>query len=65
MIVVLALGNRRQSRAGEPKGPSEGTEKMKKGGSFWCHKSYCYRSGATQEHTRQVTSCLAHHLAKI
>lgn len=26
-----------------PKGPSSGTEKVKKGGSFLCHKSYCYR----------------------
>jgi len=26
-----------------PKGPSEGRDKVKKGGSFLCHKSYCYR----------------------
>ncbi|KAL4226820.1 Formylglycine-proteinrating enzyme [Mactra antiquata] len=26
-----------------PKGPSTGTDKVKKGGSFMCHKSYCYR----------------------
>ncbi|XP_060570813.1 formylglycine-generating enzyme-like [Ruditapes philippinarum] len=26
-----------------PKGPSKGTDKVKKGGSFMCHKSYCYR----------------------
>lgn len=26
-----------------PFGPSYGTEKMKKGGSFMCHKNYCYR----------------------
>ncbi|KAL3852420.1 hypothetical protein ACJMK2_016063 [Sinanodonta woodiana] len=25
------------------KGPSSGTDKVKKGGSFMCHKSYCYR----------------------
>ena len=24
-------------------GPSHGTDKVKKGGSFLCHKSYCYR----------------------
>lgn len=24
-------------------GPSSGTDKVKKGGSFLCHKSYCYR----------------------
>lgn len=26
-----------------PKGPASGTDKVKKGGSFLCHKSYCYR----------------------
>ncbi|OQV12816.1 Sulfatase-modifying factor 1 [Hypsibius exemplaris] len=26
-----------------PKGPKKGTDKVKKGGSFLCHKSYCYR----------------------
>lgn len=26
-----------------PKGPESGTDKVKKGGSFMCHKSYCYR----------------------
>ena len=26
-----------------PKGPSEGEEKVKKGGSFMCTKGYCYR----------------------
>jgi sulfatase modifying factor 1 len=26
-----------------PTGPTSGTEKVKKGGSFLCHKSYCYR----------------------
>lgn len=27
----------------DPKGPVQGTEKVKKGGSFMCHKEYCYR----------------------
>jgi sulfatase modifying factor 1 len=27
----------------DPKGPTEGKDKVKKGGSFLCHKSYCYR----------------------
>lgn len=27
----------------DPKGPLSGKEKVKKGGSFMCHKSYCYR----------------------
>ena len=26
-----------------PQGPSGGKDKVKKGGSFLCHKSYCYR----------------------
>ena len=26
-----------------PKGPNTGREKVKKGGSFLCHKSFCYR----------------------
>lgn len=26
-----------------PKGPDEGTDKVKKGGSFLCHKTYCHR----------------------
>lgn len=27
----------------DPTGPLKGTEKVKKGGSFMCHKEYCYR----------------------
>ncbi|XP_065128674.1 formylglycine-generating enzyme isoform X1 [Paramisgurnus dabryanus] len=26
-----------------PKGPESGTDRVKKGGSYMCHKSYCYR----------------------
>uniref|UniRef100_A0A672SRM4 Sulfatase-modifying factor 1-like n=1 Tax=Sinocyclocheilus grahami TaxID=75366 RepID=A0A672SRM4_SINGR len=26
-----------------PKGPETGTDRVKKGGSYMCHKSYCYR----------------------
>ncbi|KAG7215229.1 hypothetical protein INR49_022689 [Caranx melampygus] len=26
-----------------PKGPASGNDKVKKGGSYMCHKSYCYR----------------------
>ncbi|XP_071806107.1 formylglycine-generating enzyme-like [Asterias amurensis] len=26
-----------------PKGPDSGSDKVKKGGSYMCHKSYCYR----------------------
>ena len=33
-----------------PKGPPEGTEKTKKGGSFLCHKSYCYRYRNSARH---------------
>lgn len=27
----------------DPQGPPEGTDKVKKGGSYMCHKEYCYR----------------------
>lgn len=27
----------------DPRGPKRGTEKVKKGGSFLCHRSFCYR----------------------
>lgn len=27
----------------DPKGPETGVEKTKKGGSFLCHHTYCYR----------------------
>lgn len=27
----------------DPAGPSQGVDRVKKGGSFLCHKSYCYR----------------------
>jgi sulfatase modifying factor 1 len=27
----------------DPKGPPFGKEKVKKGGSFLCHRSFCYR----------------------
>lgn len=30
-------------RQQNPTGPPSGTEKVKKGGSYMCHKSYCYR----------------------
>uniref|UniRef100_A0A7N6BEG7 Formylglycine-generating enzyme n=1 Tax=Anabas testudineus TaxID=64144 RepID=A0A7N6BEG7_ANATE len=30
-------------RQHNPKGPLSGTDKVKKGGSYMCHKSYCYR----------------------
>ena len=33
-----------------PRGPSDGSEKMKKGGSFLCHKSYCYRYRSAARH---------------
>uniref|UniRef100_A0A669PHU6 Sulfatase modifying factor 1 n=1 Tax=Phasianus colchicus TaxID=9054 RepID=A0A669PHU6_PHACC len=29
--------------AHNPKGPLSGTDRVKKGGSYMCHKSYCYR----------------------
>ncbi|KAG7278865.1 hypothetical protein CRUP_036379 [Coryphaenoides rupestris] len=30
-------------RQHNPMGPSSGTDRVKKGGSYMCHKSYCYR----------------------
>ena len=30
--------------ATDPLGPETGSDKVKKGGSFMCHKDYCYRS---------------------
>ena len=42
----------------DPKGPETGTEKLKKGGSFLCHKSYCfrYRSAARHKNTPDSAS---------
>ena len=34
----------------DPQGPIAGTEKTKKGGSFLCHKSYCYRYRNSARH---------------
>mmetsp|Transcript_2199 Transcript_2199/g.2912 ORF Transcript_2199/g.2912 Transcript_2199/m.2912 type:complete len:374 (-) Transcript_2199:236-1357(-) len=34
----------------DPKGPASGTEKLKKGGSFLCHRSYCYRYRVAARH---------------
>ncbi|MEE6501956.1 hypothetical protein FKM82_004369 [Ascaphus truei] len=31
------------AEAHNPKGPSSGKDRVKKGGSYMCHKSYCYR----------------------
>ncbi|XP_070592822.1 formylglycine-generating enzyme [Erythrolamprus reginae] len=35
--------NHSADEAYSPKGPSEGSDRVKKGGSYMCHKSYCYR----------------------
>ncbi|XP_066521991.1 formylglycine-generating enzyme isoform X2 [Hoplias malabaricus] len=32
-----------RDHARNPKGPETGTDRVKKGGSYMCHKSYCYR----------------------
>lgn len=39
-----------------PQGPSNGTEKLKKGGSFLCHKSYCYRYRTVARHKNSPDS---------
>ena len=33
-----------------PRGPEFGTDKAKKGGSFLCHDSYCYRYRTIARH---------------
>ncbi|XP_064489061.1 formylglycine-generating enzyme-like [Ornithodoros turicata] len=42
----------------DPKGPPDGTDKVKKGGSFMCHKSYCYRyrCAARSQNTPDTTA---------
>ncbi|XP_053325787.1 formylglycine-generating enzyme [Spea bombifrons] len=35
--------NHSAAAAYNPKGPLSGTDRVKKGGSYMCHKSYCYR----------------------
>lgn len=37
-------------------GPSSGTEKLKKGGSFLCHRSYCYRYRSAARHKNSPDS---------
>ncbi|CAL1289711.1 unnamed protein product [Larinioides sclopetarius] len=41
-----------------PKGPKSGKDKVKKGGSFMCHKSYCYRfrCAARSQNTPDTTA---------
>uniref|UniRef100_A0A6S8TUH7 Sulfatase-modifying factor enzyme-like domain-containing protein n=1 Tax=Pelagomonas calceolata TaxID=35677 RepID=A0A6S8TUH7_9STRA len=34
----------------DPRGPATGTEKLKKGGSFLCHRSYCFRYRVAARH---------------
>lgn len=40
----------------DPKGPKTGTEKLKKGGSFLCHKSYCFRYRNAARHKNSPDS---------
>ena len=44
---------RRQDRRKDPKGPTSGTGRLQKGGSYLCHWSYCrrYRPAARQDNT--------------
>ncbi|XP_031839113.1 formylglycine-generating enzyme [Nomia melanderi] len=41
-----------------PSGPTEGTDKVKKGGSYLCHKSYCfrYRCAARSQNTPDTSA---------
>ena len=43
-----------------PNGPKEGFEKTKKGGSFLCHKSYCYRYRNAARHHTSADSATNH-----
>ena len=40
----------------DPAGPSAGDEKLKKGGSFLCHKSYCFRYRSAARHKNSPDS---------
>jgi len=40
----------------DPRGPANGTEKLKKGGSFLCHRSYCYRYRSAARHKNSPDS---------
>ncbi|XP_038054416.1 formylglycine-generating enzyme-like [Patiria miniata] len=42
-----------------PKGPDNGTDKVKKGGSYMCHKSYCYRYRCAARSQNSVDSSAA------
>ena len=44
---------RQQDRRRDPLGPTSGTSRVQKGGSYLCHASYCrrYRPAARQSHT--------------
>lgn len=47
-----------RNKHNNPEGPSDGTEKVKKGGSYLCHKSYCfrYRCAARSQNTPDTTA---------
>jgi len=40
----------------DPRGPATGTEKLKKGGSFLCHESYCFRYRSAARHKNSPDS---------
>nr|ATU82784.1 secreted Sulfatase-like protein [Pristhesancus plagipennis] len=49
--------NHPKSLVKNPEGPKTGTDRVKKGGSFLCHKSYCYRYRcAARSHNTPDTS---------
>ena len=50
LITAEYQSNDHTSISINPSGPSKGTEKTKKGGSFLCHKSYCYRYRNSARH---------------
>ncbi|XP_012235697.1 formylglycine-generating enzyme isoform X2 [Linepithema humile] len=52
------MTNHLRDRQTNPTGPSNGSDKVKKGGSYLCHKSYChrYRCAARSQNTPDTSS---------
>lgn len=50
--------NHPPDRQANPTGPPNGSDKVKKGGSYLCHKSYChrYRCAARSQNTADTSA---------
>jgi len=55
-VAVADTSGRVVSRSAplDPTGPAHGTEKTKKGGSYLCHKSFCYRCACRTSHSTDM-----------